>query len=379
LKKISTQNKVLRIDAEFYGNSNITCLSTQHLANFENVETKLIIGTMLPLGSLFLGSIDFLQRYLCDMISWNNVRGGSITVANSSRLPTNRIPVILDTDIGSDIDDTWALAMMLNSPELDVRLVTTATGDTTERAKITAKMLEIADRTDIPIGIGIQTEHNLSSQTRWVEDYDLTQYSGIVYDNAVDAMITTIKESPQPVTIVAIGPLTNVAAAIAREPEIVKRAQFVGMHGSIYRGYGGSKNISVEYNVACDIHACQKVLGAGWNMTITPLDTCGLVQLKGQKYNAVCSSPAPLARAVIENYRMWSGRTTPEASSILFDTVAVYLAFADELLTMEQLRIRVTDDGYTVIDDKGELINCAVDWKDMSAFEDLVVKRITSE
>ena len=67
--------------------------------------------------------------------------------ANSS----DKIPVILDTDIGGDIDDTWALAMMLKSPELDVKLVVTDTGNTTYRVKVAAKMLEIAGRTDFDV------------------------------------------------------------------------------------------------------------------------------------------------------------------------------------------------------------------------------------
>lgn len=67
----------------------------------------------------------------------------------------NKIPVILDTDIGTDIDDTWALAMLLNCPELEPRLINTVSGDTPYRAHLTAKFLQAAGRTDIPIGIGI--------------------------------------------------------------------------------------------------------------------------------------------------------------------------------------------------------------------------------
>ena len=66
-----------------------------------------------------------------------------------------RIPVILDTDIGSDIDDTWALAMLLQSPELEPRLIVTESGDTVYRAKIVAKILERSEREEIPIGIGL--------------------------------------------------------------------------------------------------------------------------------------------------------------------------------------------------------------------------------
>ena len=90
-----------------------------------------------------------------------------------------KIPVILDTDIGTDIDDTWALAMMLNSPELDIKLITSATLDTYERAKIIARILEIAGWTDIPIGIGIKKDEKPLPQSPWVADYDLNSYPGI--------------------------------------------------------------------------------------------------------------------------------------------------------------------------------------------------------
>ena len=89
------------------------------------------------------------------------------------------------------------------------------------------------------------------------------------------------------------------------------------------------------------------------------------------------------AQAVIENYRIWIRQTEwarafdPDTqSSVLFDTVAVYLAFSEELLVMEDLGIRVTDDGYTVIDESAKVIHCAMDWKDLSAFEDLLVQRL---
>jgi hypothetical protein len=119
-------------------------------------------------------------------------------------------------------------------------------------------------------------------------------------------------------------------------------------------------------------------------MTITPLDTCGLVQLKGDKYRQVRDCPDPLIQALIENYRIWAKhvswdgpRDADAYSSTLFDTVAVYLAFTEELLVMEDLGVRVTDDGYTVIDESAKRIHCATDWKDLAAFEDLLVKRLT--
>jgi len=301
----------------------------------------------------------------------------------------DKIPVILDTDIGDDIDDTWALTMMLKSPELDVKLVVSDVGNTTYRAKIIAKMLEIAGRTDVCVGVGVHQSDQTGRQAAWVSDYGLSNYPGTVHEDGVGALIDTIMSSSQPITLICIGPVPNIAVALEREPRIAERARFVGMHGSIRRGYGGSEKVSAEYNVRADAKACQKVFNAPWEMTITPLDTCGVVQLKGEKYRTVRDCEEPLVQAMIENYRIWWGaicsdpnRNIPEdraekESSTLFDTVAIYLAFSEELLVMEELGVCVTDDGYTVIDDNAKRIRCATEWKDLSAFEDFLVARLT--
>jgi len=291
---------------------------------------------------------------------------------------SKKIPVILDTDIGSDIDDTWALAMMLKSPELDVKLVVTDTGNTKERAKIVAKMLEVAGRTDVDVGVGVSFSDKAVRQSPWVEKYELSSYPGNVHEDGVDALIRTIMDSPEPITLICIGPVPNIGIALDREPKIAQNARFVGMHGSIRLGYGGSEKISAECNVVNHSKECQKAFTADWDMTITPLDTCGLVHLKGEKYRAVYECQDPVIRALIENYRVWA-KYSPQSkqrSSTLFDTVAVYLAFTDELLVMEKLGIRVTDDGYTVIDENAKIINCAMDWKDLPAYEDFLVKRL---
>ncbi len=290
------------------------------------------------------------------------------------------VPVILDTDIGDDIDDTWALVMLLKSPELDVKLVVGDKGKALYRAKLIARLLQTAGRTDVAVGVGCGARTGSGRQAAWVKDYDLKKYPGVVHDDGVQAIIDTIMKSPQPITLIAIGPMPNLKVALEREPKIARRARFVGMHGSVRRGYGGSKKISAEYNVRGDVKAAQAVFTAGWEMTITPLDTCGLVHLRGKKYAAVRDATDPLAAALIENYRLWARKPAQadSASSTLFDTVAVYLAFADALVKIETLGIRVTDDGRTVIDPAARKMKVATQWKDMSAFEDLLVKRVTA-
>jgi len=293
------------------------------------------------------------------------------------------IPVILDTDIGYDIDDTWALAMLLHSPELELKLAVSDTQHTRYSASILAKMLETAGRTDVPVGVGIQQHTRAGGQLAWVADYDLGSYPGAVAEDGVGAIIETIMSAAEPVTLICVGPVPNIAAALEREPGLAERARFVGMHGSVRRGYDGSPEIAPEYNVKADPKSAQRIFTAAWDMTTTPVDTCGLVRLTGEKYRRVLECRDPLTAAVIENYRAWAehgGRpeTADERSSVLFDTVAVYLAFASELLKMERLGIRVTDDGFTVIDESAKTVNCALEWKDLSAFEDLLVHRLTA-
>ena len=293
-----------------------------------------------------------------------------------------KIPVILDTDIGTDIDDTWALAMLLKSPELDLKLVVTDTNDTVYRAKIAAKMLEVAGRTDVDVGVGIPFPQPRNQQAAWVAGYHLASYPGAVHDDGVAALIDTIMRSPEPVTLICIGPVPNIAAALEREPRIARNARFVGMHGSVRRGYQGSAQVHAEYNVKEHTKSCQKAFTAPWEMTITPLDTCGLVTLDGERYRRVRQCSDPLVHALMQNYDAWTaacnlGDQAEHRSSVLFDTVAVYLAFTDELLVMEDLPIRVTDDGFTRIDPAGKMMRVATDWKDLPAYEDFLVSRLT--
>lgn len=156
------------------------------------------------------------------------------------------------------------------------------------------------------------------------------------------------------------------------------------MYGSVRKGYGGDKKPSAEWNVKADVKACQKGLSAPWEATITPLDTCGLVTLEGERYRRLLNSRDPIARTIVENYQVWNkaNKGAEEAaktrSSTLFDTVAVYLAYSQAFCTMERLGIRVTDDGMTVVDNGGKAMQVATDWKSLEGYCEFLVKRLTS-
>ena len=297
------------------------------------------------------------------------------------------IPVIFDTDIGTDIDDTWALVMLLKSPELDVRLITTDYGNTVYRAKIVARFLELAGRTDIPIGVGIRENEEEGGQAAWVRDYDLGTFPGVVHEDGVQALIDAVMASDETITLIAVGPPPSLAAALEREPRIAGKLRLVGMFGSLQRGYGGQPEPSAEWNVRADVPAARILLAAPWADAIsTPLDTCGIVQLEGERYARVRSSKDPLLQALIENFRIWCPHAAwcrdddthvTARSTTLFDTVAVYLAGARDLVETEALGVRVTDEGMTVPDESAPPLTWALEWEDLEAFEDLLTERLT--
>ena len=289
-----------------------------------------------------------------------------------------KIPVILDTDIGDDIDDSWALALLLKSPELDLKLVTTTFGRATYRARLVAKMLTIAQRTDVPVGVGAGGRDGGDKLAAWIADFPLTAYAGTVHQDGVQAMIDTIDKSPGPLELISIGPSDTVAAVLAKRPDIAAKVDFVGMQGAVRKGYNGGA-VAPEWNVKVNIAAAKKALLAPWrSMTITPLDTCGLVRLRGDRFASLKRSQDPLVQAVLESYRIWAGKAAVAElteSSILFDTVAVYLALPGgrKLVTCEDLRILVTDNGTTAIDPKGMPMSVATSWTSLDGYLDLMV------
>ena len=297
------------------------------------------------------------------------------------------IPVVLDTDIGTDIDDTWALAMLLNSPELHLLAVVTSHGDARYRALLAAKFLGSVGREDVSVGEGVADgllPAGRRGQQAWLAGYVSANYDGPYRTDGAQLLVDTVMASPEPVTVLCIGPASTTAAALAMAPEIAVKARFVGMHGAVRRGYGGSPNPVPEYNVFVDVAAFRSVLAAPWPVTLTPLDTCGVVTLEGDEYADVRDADTALMRSVMANYQAWAEAVghpelAEQRSTTLFDTVAVYLAFADHLLEMETVRLAVRDDGLTFESADGRPVNAAMGWRDLPAFRRLLIDRLAIE
>ena len=289
------------------------------------------------------------------------------------------IPVILDTDIGDDIDDTWALAMLLGMPELDPKLIVTDYGNTPERTRLVAKTLQRAGRTDIPIGTGIKTGDEPLAQKRWVGDFDLGVYPGKVHEDGVAALIDAIHAQPSVITVIAIGPVPNIKEALRRDPRIATKARIVCTGGRIYKGFENGGKPRADWNVRADAPSWQAMVAAPWTITTSPLDASAELVLRGKSYATVADSRHPLARIVIENYNLWAhrGAYPQDTSSILFDTAAVYLAYSEEYAQIKARTLTVNDEGHTLVTRHGKQVRCQLGWKDRKAFDAFLVNTLT--
>jgi purine nucleosidase len=264
----------------------------------------------------------------------------AVTVARAA-VP-RPVPVILDTDIGTDIDDAFALALILKSPELRLLAVTTVSGDTAARARLAAKMLWVDGRRNIPVAAGVPGAPMPIAQTRWADGFTSPQ---LVSESAVDLMKREIDRNHGRAVIVAIGPLTNVASLLAQYPGEKKNIRrIVLMGGSIAHGYYPSSGPTAEYNIAADAPASRVVFTSGVPIEMAPLDVTWHLQLDAAHQQRIYAQSTPLAHALYAVDRLW-GQPTPT----LHDPMAVGLLLDSGLCTRKSLHIRITTDGRTVV------------------------------
>ena len=193
--------------------------------------------------------------------------------------------VILDPDIGDDIDDAWALALLITHPAFKPLGVTVAHGNTPARAKIACKILLETKQTHIPVAVGRKTNDNRSYQFAWAEDFEDLQP---IDTPAAQFLVDTVKKYPKEVTVVAVGPLPNLADAIEMGPDFEENVkEVILMSGCVYGHAGRPNEPFPEYNVRADVKAAQRVYESKVKLTIVPLDSTTYVRLSDDERERV--------------------------------------------------------------------------------------------
>jgi inosine-uridine nucleoside N-ribohydrolase len=175
---------------------------------------------------------------------------------------TDKVKVLFDTDIGTDIDDALALAYLLSQRRCELLGITTVTGEPTKRAEMASAICRQAGRDDIPIHAGcpeamlIEMRQKTAPQAAALGDW--SRRSDFAPHTAVDFLRTTIRSCPGDITLLAVGPMTNIGLLFAIDPEIpAMLKQVVLMCGRFFDELGG------EWNAVGDPHATAIVYGNG--------------------------------------------------------------------------------------------------------------------
>jgi inosine-uridine nucleoside N-ribohydrolase len=259
--------------------------------------------------------------------------------------------IIIDTDIGDDIDDAFAVALALSSPEFQVLGFSASFGDTPTRARMLDRMLGELGKSDIAVAQGVPANVNLNAftQRRYAEAGSFARAN---HPGSVDFILEQARKYPGQVTLVAIGPLPNIGAAIDKDAATFRKLKRVVIMGGSIRTmtdpYGLAAPIAPhpEWNIKNDIAAAKKLFAVGVPLTVLPLDSTANLKMHDVARTALFSHGSMMTNILAGLYYEWSAYTRA-ASPILYDPMTLASMLDPSLCPMTAMHIAVDDDGNT--------------------------------
>jgi inosine-uridine nucleoside N-ribohydrolase len=264
--------------------------------------------------------------------------------------------IFLDTDVGTDIDDAYALLLAAVSPELELVGVGTVNNDTVLRARIARKLLKLLGRPEIPVVAGRGEPYTEGISLGWMghegEGIDLSDPSLQPDKTPLPEMFTRCVEEchhrNQPLMLVTIGAMTNAAWLLEALPAETagKIGRIVAM-ASTWEGYGDSC-AAREHNVACDTDAFDRVLKSGIPLTLVGLNVTRRTAMTAAQLQEIEAIGGPLAEALSGMHRVWF-REIGRESSPMHDALAIAALFRPSVITTAPVAARVLDRDGTVL------------------------------
>src|SRR5215469_8144258 len=270
-------------------------------------------------------------------------------------VPSDAAPkkIIFDTDPGTD--DAMALMLALNSPELDVRAITVVPGNVTASQGLenALRMVSLANRCDIPVAGGAQHPlfQKLITAEFWHGKNGLANVelppSKCKVDShyGPDLIIEMVHAAPHEITLVPVGPLTNIALAVERDPSIVPLVkEVILMGGSIS---GGNVNAAAEANIYNDPEAAQIVFQAGWPLTMVGLEVGDKALFTHPYLDELAKSHGPINDfiAAVLKYLIVSSAQFGSPGSPMYDPSAVAVAIDSTLVRVQEMHVDVETRG----------------------------------
>jgi purine nucleosidase len=290
------------------------------------------------------------------------------------RLKDLTVHVFLDTDIGSDVDDALALAVIAGSPELHLDGISTVYGDTRLRAQLARRYLSYMGLDpSLPIGAG--AEETRSGRAVWWAGHEGGLFSDLaeqdVDDRGVDLLIDTVSAHAGDIDVLAIGPLTNIAAALDADPEFERNVRRLVVMGGDFRPDG-----TAEHNIKSDVAAARRVFGSDLRIVAGGLDLTLRVTLGAAQVAAIAAA-GPLGEIFAQEIAVWWKFLHEEENSPHDPILALWLANRSGF-TSRQARVIVDDEGRTeAVTDAGGNVS-VLDVVDTTAVRDEIVRRIVA-
>lgn len=262
--------------------------------------------------------------------------------------------VIFDCDLGDDIDDAYALALLLSSEEFEILGIVLDYGNTPKRAQIACKMLYEIGRENIPVVVGRKTKEHYSNQFYWAEGFNNIKP---IEQSAPDFIIEKLREFPNEIILFTVGPVPNIGDIIDKDPEVLKLTKSIySMFGSFYIGYNKKSTPDKEWNVRADVAASKKFMSCGADIVFAGLDITGHVKFSKENRLKLLYRQSPLTNAISGLNALWEYESRDPT---LYDPVAIGMVLWPELFKTEKVHVSITDEGYTVID-KNKPPNCTI-------------------
>jgi purine nucleosidase len=264
--------------------------------------------------------------------------------------PRVAIRAILDTDIGTDVDDCLALALILGSPEFVLEGVTCVYGDVELRGRIVRELLTLRGRAEVPIRLGTRRPLLGLRDVYWAghEGQGLLtegeETAAFSTEHAVDFIVRTVMEHPGQIHLLAIGPLTNVAVAMVREPRLATNLAHLTIMGGALRGPASLGLPIAEHNIVCDPEAAQIVLASGAAMTLVPLDVTTRCSIRGDHVARLRAVGDPFHDAVAAQVARYP-RFATNGATYLHDPLAAAIAIEPGLVETVPLHVAVETQG----------------------------------
>lgn len=305
--------------------------------------------------------------------------------------------IILDTDLamgapGSDIDDGFAIALAVVDPSIELELLTTVGGNTDVHSA-GALAVDLLRRLECDVDVVRGAAGPLMDPWRPRERAIATEGEA-TSDRAAEAIVERIMASPGDVTLVAIGPLTNIATAMLLEPRIAGAVREIMVMGGYFFGQQNDVRVPGEFNVWADPEAAQIVLRSAASLRFVGLDVTYQVRMTQDQAAALAASDDPFGAFAgecglgwIETLRTRYPRSTTQGSFHLHDPLAVAAVVHPELIEWQPAHVQVALEGVargvTIADTLGSpdapAPNCEIARAvDADAFLDYFLRAVSS-